>query len=168
MASKIVEELRNRADAGWARLKNQLEGMEPYMDRSDAPGQFTTREVLAHLLGEPGRKPTAFLERFAHHDLPASEVSPGQTQVTAERRAMTLQQFLDAIDAQRREVFAYLEGLSEADLDRKARIPFLKQALGTDEVPIPVYVGVIYDFHWNDHAGQLTKIRKAVGLPDAS
>jgi len=34
-------------------------------------------------------------------------------------------------------------------------------------VPIPVYVGALFDYHWSDHAGQLAKIRKAVGLPDA-
>jgi len=24
----------------------------------------------------------------------------------------------------------------------------------------------MFDFHWNDHAGQIAKIRKANGLPD--
>jgi hypothetical protein len=28
-------------------------------------------------------------------------------------------------------------------------------------------VGALFDYHWNDHAGQLAKIRKAVGLPEA-
>ena len=39
--------------------------------------------------------------------------------------------------------------------------------MGNEEVPIPVYVGAMFDYHWNDHAGQLAKIRKAVGLPEA-
>jgi hypothetical protein len=30
-----------------------------------------------------------------------------------------------------------------------------------------VYVRAPFDFHWDDHAGQLAKIRKAVGLPEA-
>jgi len=25
----------------------------------------------------------------------------------------------------------------------------------------------MYDYHWNDHAGQIAKIRKANGMPDA-
>jgi len=25
----------------------------------------------------------------------------------------------------------------------------------------------MFDYHWNDHAGQIAKIRKANGLPDA-
>lgn len=65
-------------------------------------------------------------------------------------------------------MFAYLEGLPEADLQqRKARIPFFKQFMGTDEIPLSVYVGALFNFHWNEHAGQLAKIRRAVGLPDA-
>jgi hypothetical protein len=39
--------------------------------------------------------------------------------------------------------------------------------MGTDEIAITVYVGALFDFHWNDHASQLAKIRKAVGLPEA-
>lgn len=165
MANAIVRDLRAKSDAAWANLTRQLQGMEPHMDRSDAPGQWTTRQVLAHLLGEPGRKPVDFLKKFSRHDLPVSETSPGQSNVPPERQKMTLKQLLDALNAQRREVLEYLEGLSEADLQgRKARIPFLKQFLGTDEIALAQFSGLLFDGHWNDHAGQLAKIRKAVGL----
>jgi hypothetical protein len=30
-----------------------------------------------------------------------------------------------------------------------------------------MFVGGMFSYHWNDHAGQLAKIRKAAGLPDA-
>lgn len=165
MANAIAEDLRAKSDAAWANLTRLLQGMEPHMDRSDAPGEWTTRQVLAHLLGEPGRRPADFLKKFSDRDLPVSETTPGQSNVTAERQKMSLKQFLDALDAQRREVLTYLEGLSEADLQgRKARIPFLKQFLGTDEIALAMFAGLLFDGHWNDHAGQLAKIRKAVGL----
>jgi len=80
---------------------------------------------------------------------------------------MTLKQFMDALDTQRREVSLYLDGLSEADLRRKARIPIFKELMGVDEIDIPTFVGALFEYHWNDHAGQLAKIRKAVGLPPA-
>ena len=95
------------------------------------------------------------------------EISPGDTNVTPERQKMTLAELADALESQRRELFGYLDGLSEADLQRKARIPLFKQFMGTDEIPIPMFVGAMFDFHWNDHAGQLGKIRQAVGLPEA-
>jgi len=60
-----------------------------------------------------------------------------------------------------------LETLSDTDLERKARIPLFKSIMNTEEVPIPAYVGALFGYHWNDHAGQLAKIRKAAGLPDA-
>jgi hypothetical protein len=80
---------------------------------------------------------------------------------------MTLKQFADALEGQRRDVVNYLEGLSESDLKRKARIPIFKEIMGVDEIDIPTYVGALFGYHWNDHAGQIAKIRKAVGLPDA-
>jgi hypothetical protein len=81
---------------------------------------------------------------------------------------MTAKQFLDAIERRRQKIVAYLETLPEGELTgRKARIPFFKQFMGTDEVPLHVYAGALLDNHWNDHAGQLAKIRTANGLPEA-
>ena len=57
--------------------------------------------------------------------------------------------------------------MSDAELGRKARIPLFKQFMGTDEIPIPMFVGAMFDFHWNDHAGHIAKIRKVAGLPEA-
>ena len=167
MAHAKVKELRAQSDKAWTLLRAQLRGMEPYLDRSDAPGQWTTREVLSHLLFESGWKPVPLLKTFAHQNLPVIEINPGLLDVTGERKTMTLKQFADALDTQRRDVLNYLDGLSEADLGRKSRIPLFKEIKGTDEVDIPTFVGALFEYHWNDHVSQLAKIRKAVGLPDA-
>ena len=167
MATQTVRELEAKSDAAWKNLTAQLAGMEPYLERSDAPGEWTAREVLSHLLFGPGWKPAALLASFAERDLPVVDIEPGETFLTPERRAMTLKQLVDALAAQRRETFDYLRGLSDADLGRKARIPLFKSFMGTDEIPVPMFVGAMFDHHINDHAGQLAKIRKAVGLPPA-
>jgi len=49
-------ELRRKSDAARGRLGRQLAGMEGHLERTHAPGQWTTREVLCHLLGEPGTR----------------------------------------------------------------------------------------------------------------
>ena len=69
MASATVTELKKKSEAASANLHRQLEGMEPYLERSDAPGEWTTREVLCHLLFEPGWKSGALLETFAERVL---------------------------------------------------------------------------------------------------
>jgi hypothetical protein len=167
MATTVVQDLEARAEAAWKNLSAQLVGMGPYLERSDEPGEWTARQVLTHLLFEPGWDPVALLKTFAHADLPLVEIVPGDPFLSPERRTMTLEQLVTALDAQRRAVFAYLGTLSEADLGRKARIPLFKTFMGTDEVPLPMFVGAVFEYHVNDHAGQLAKIRDAVGLPAA-
>lgn len=167
MAHAKVNDLRGRTDKAWAHLKAQLQGMEPHLDESDAPGQWTAREVLCHLLFEPGWKPVPLLKTFADKNLPVIDIKPGLADVTAERKAMTLKQFTDALEGQQRDVMSCLDRLGEAELNRKARIPLFKQIMNTDEIDIPTYVGALLEYHWNDHAGQLAKIRQAAGLPDA-
>ncbi|HEV8675969.1 MAG TPA: DinB family protein [Methylomirabilota bacterium] len=168
MANKTVDELRKKTDSAWGHLTRQLAGMEPHLERADAPGEWTTRQVLTHLLCERDWDAVKVLKSFAEGDLPLLDIEPGLVDLTPERRTMSLKQLVDALDAQRRSAFDYLAGVPEADLTRrKARIPLFKQFMGTDEISLPVYVGAMFDFHWNDHAGQLAKIRKAAGLPEA-
>ena len=167
MASAAVGELKKKSDAAAANLTRQLQGMEPYLDKADAAGEWTTRQVLCHLLSDPDTKPVAMLKGFATSNLPVIEIKPGHAPVTPERQNMTLAQLRAELEGQRRDIFGYLESLGEADLGRKAKIPLFKQFMGTDEIALPVYVGAMFDYHWNDHAGQIAKIRKANGLPDA-
>jgi hypothetical protein len=167
MAATVVRDLETKAEAAWKKLSAQLAGMAPFMERADEPGEWTTREVLSHLLFQPGWDGVALLRSFAHAELPLIEIEPGDPFLSPERRRMTLEAFVDALDVQRRSVFTYLESLSEADLTRKARIPLFKTFMGTDEVPIPAFVGALFEYHINDHAQQLAKIREAVGLPPA-
>ena len=167
MGSAVVTELRKKSDAAAANLARQLQDMEPHLDKSDAPGEWTTREVLSHLLSDPDWKPVAELKSFATSNLPLIEIAPGDAHVTPERQKMTKAQLLDALEAQRRDILGYLDSLSDADLGRKAKIPLFKQFMGTDEIALPVFVGAMFDYHWNDHAGQIAKIRKANGMPAA-
>jgi hypothetical protein len=155
-------------DAAQTNLFRQLDGIEPHLDRSDAPGEWTTREVLSHLLFEPGFEPVATLKTFHATSLPLIEIDPGQTHLDGPRKAMTVAQFKAALGQQKQSVLGYVESLSDAELQgRKARIPLFKQIMQKEEIPIAVYVGALFDYHWNDHAGQLAKIRKAAGLPEA-
>jgi hypothetical protein len=167
MATTAVIELKKKSDAAAANLSKQLQGMEPHMDKSDAAGEWTTRQVLCHLLADPSWKPVAMLKGFTSSNLPVIEIKPGDAPVTPERQKMTLAQLREALEAQRRDIFDYLESLDDAALGRKAKIPLFKQFMGTDEIALPAYVGAMFDYHWNDHAGQIAKIRKANGMPDA-
>jgi len=167
MINATVTELQRKNDTAWEALGRTLEGMEAHLERADAPGEWTARQVLCHLLFEPGSKPVALLERFAVNDPPLVEIAPGAVTVTPERQRMTLADLISALDGQRRDVFGYLATLGEADLDRRARIPVFGPLLGTDEVPLPVFVGVMFDRHWAAHTEQLAKIRRAAGLPEA-
>jgi hypothetical protein len=167
MVNATVNELRRKNDAVREQIGRQLQGMDAHLDRAPAPGEWSARQVLCHLLLEPGWKPVALLERFATTDLPLVDIVPGVATVTPERQAMTLAELLAALDEQRRDVFVYLGTLGDADLQRKARIPLFKEFIGTDEITLAIFVGTMLGHHWVGHAEQLGSIRRAAGLPEA-
>ena len=65
MTNATLQQLRAKTDTAWANLSRQLQGMEPYLERADAPGEWTTRQVLSHLLFEPDWEPVAVLKKFS-------------------------------------------------------------------------------------------------------
>lgn len=167
MINPTVNELRKKNDAARDRIGRQLEDMAFHLDRSPGAGEWTARQVLCHLMFEPGFDAVGLLRRFAPRDLPVVEIVPGQVTVTPERARMTLPELIGALDAQRRDVFVYLETLDETGLGSKARIPLFESLIGTDEITLPIFVGAMFDLHWNAHADQLAQIRRAAGLPEA-
>jgi peptide deformylase len=78
MADAMLDDLRKKSDAAWANLTRQLQGMEPHLERADAPGQWTVREVLAHLLDGSGTDPVAAMKRFSAGALPTVELGAAQ------------------------------------------------------------------------------------------
>ncbi len=98
MSNGTVNELRKKSAAAWERIGRQLAGMDAHLERTDAPVQWTAREVLCHLLFEPGFRPAGMLERFASTDLPLVEITPGVSTVTPERRRMTLAELIAALE----------------------------------------------------------------------
>jgi hypothetical protein len=100
MANATVNELRKKNDAVWDSLGRVLPGMESHLEQADAPGEWTARQVLCHLLFEPGWKAVAMLEQFTSgSNLPLFEITPGVTSVTRERERMTLAELTAALDA---------------------------------------------------------------------
>lgn len=81
---------------------------------------------------------------------------------------MSLGELLAALDAQRAAALHYLDSLAPEDLARKARIPLFGPILGTDEVTLPIFVDAMFGMHWEAHADQIGRIRRAVGLPEAA
>ena len=79
MASKHAQDLRRRIDVASENLSRQRQGMDAHMERADAPGEWTTREVLSHLLFEPGVDLAATLATFSERDYPVVEIDPGAT-----------------------------------------------------------------------------------------
>src|SRR5258705_10951633 len=102
MTNATVKELQRTSETRWEALGRVLAGMEAHLERADAPGEWTARQVLCHLLFEPGWKSVALLERFAIGDLPLVEITPGAVTVTPERQRSTLADLVADIDEQRR------------------------------------------------------------------
>ena len=79
MAGKLATSLRGKVDAAWNNLTRQLQGMEPHLERADAPGEWTTRQVLCHLLSPPGWNPAGWTPNASTRSASASPAASAAT-----------------------------------------------------------------------------------------
>ncbi|HEV8574731.1 MAG TPA: DinB family protein, partial [Dehalococcoidia bacterium] len=119
-----------------------------------AEGEWCAKEVLSHVSGEDGSDAVSRYRRILEEDTPLLEIHPGISYYEGREKA-SVGELLARIENQYGELGAFLAGLNEEQLNRKAHVPLLR------ETPIGEYptlsqqaMGLIH-YHLNDHVNQL-------------
>jgi hypothetical protein len=128
--------------------------------RQPAAGEWSVREVLSHLCGEEGENHASGFRRLLDEDTPLFELDPGKSNFTPERQKMTTSELLSVAVAQYNELGAFLAGLNEEQLSRKARVPLLKDSPLGEYVTMAQLAGALVDYHLNEHINQISSARQ--------
>ncbi|MFP5258620.1 MAG: DinB family protein [Acidobacteriota bacterium] len=112
----------------FAELKAVGAGVDEAVASRAPAGRWSPKEVLSHLCGrgETGHLP--LLEAFLKEDTPDVDISPENPFYTSQRAAMTFAQLLTACEANYERIAKFASGLSDAQMQRKAHIPQLKDS----------------------------------------
>jgi len=152
--------LQQQLDQKVEEIKQAVSGIsEEKASKRPGEGEWCVKEVLSHLTGED-HAPAAqeFYERCLKEDKPELDITPGQSAYSPEREKAPVKELLSRVETRYGELGKFLAGLNEEQLNRKARVPFLKET-PIGEYPTLGMLGMgLINFHLNDHLNQLRNL----------
>ena len=162
MVSAAAVSLRDALNQKLSELEEAVAGVsDAEAGQRPSEGEWCVKEVLSHLSGEEGESAVSRLRQFVEEDMPLIGVVRGLPYYTPRRQAMSVGDLLAAVRSQYTEMAEFLAGLSDEQLQRKGRVPILKDTPLGEEVTLAQFAGAIINFHATDHVGQLRKSRQA-------
>jgi hypothetical protein len=155
------QSLKSLFDEKASQIEAVVAGMsEEHARQAPAAGEWCVREVLYHLSGDAGQTFYDDVRRFLEEDKPELPLTPGEVYTSPERESASLQELAASVADQYRKIGEFASGLSDEQLGRIARVGFLKQARGNDEVALSEWLSLTANYHLNLHIGQLQALTK--------
>src|ERR1700730_9560808 len=147
--------LKDKFDEKASEIESTVAGISLEKASSrPAAGEWSVRDVLCHLSGDAEHSFRDDLNRILDEDKPELDLTPGDLYWTPAREKASAQELAQSVAVQYREIGTLVAGLSAEQLDRSARIAFLKQARGNDEIRLAEWIGLMADYHLSQHIGQ--------------
>ncbi len=128
--------------------------------RRPADGEWCVKEILSHLCGDDGHNFMDWYTRFIDEDRPLIGIVSGLPYYTPARQSMTVSDLLSQVESQYQQVAQFLGGLSDEQLNRKGRVPLLKDTPLGEYPTLALFAGGLINFHLNDHINQLRTLCK--------
>ncbi len=133
---------------------------------SRAPeGRWSPKQIISHLCGPEGTGHLPGLRAFLEKETPLLDMTPENPYWTAGRSSMTLSGLLAEFTREYSEIAAFVDGLSEKQLSRKAQIPMLKGSAVGEYPTLAQWVTGLSGYHIGFHVDHMREILKALGLP---
>ncbi len=164
MVSPAATSLRDAMEQKLQELGEALDGLdEAKAGQRAAEEEWCCKEVLSHLTGDEGESFVDGFRRFIDEDTPLIGVMVGLPYYTPKRQAMSLSELRAGVWKRYQEVSDFLGGLSDEQLERKGRVPLLKDSPMGEYPTLAQWAGALINFHLPDHINQIRNARQQIG-----
>src|SRR5512147_612042 len=116
---QLAEGIRRKIE----ELNNICKGVDESTASRAPAGRWSPKEILSHLLGPEGADPLAIYRTILDSETPTIDMDPGNPFFSEKRQRITFDQLLTGVKKKYEDIAKLVEGLSAAQLDRKAHIP---------------------------------------------
>ncbi len=162
-SGRLAQGVREKITA----FKKLCEGLDEKMASQAPAGRWSPKEIVSHLCGPEGTGFLPSIQAFLGKDTPRLDITPGNPYYTQQRRQMSLRDLLSEADKEYAQIASFVEKLSDAELARKAHVPFLKDSPLGEYPTLAAWVGGIGDYHVGFHIDHMKEILQGLGVSAA-
>jgi DinB superfamily len=150
--------LKQQLDQKVQEIKQAVSGLsDEEASKKRGQEEWSVKEVLSHLSGDGSSDAASLLDRVIKEDTPQIDIHPGQSYYEG-RESMPLPELTSRVESTYSEMGAFLAGLNDEQLNRKAQVPLLKETPIGEYPTLGQLAGALINFHLNDHVQQLKNL----------
>ena len=164
MADQGGKEIAQEVRAKMAEFRKSCEGLDEASSSRAPVGRWSPKQIISHLCGPEGIGLLPTLKAFIERDRPEIDAKPENPQWSEKRSRMSLAELLTEFDREYSSMAAFVEGLSDEQLLRKAHIPMLKDSPLGEYPTLAQWVVGLSNYHIGFHIDHMREIVQALGL----
>ena len=165
MTDQNGKEMAQAIRANMADFRSACKGLDEGTSSRAPEGRWSPKQIISHLCGPEGTGQLPGLRAFLEQDTPLIDLVAENPYWTGRRSQMTLSELLAEFDREYTAIAAFVEGLSEEQLSRKAHIPMLRDSPLGEYPTLSQWVSGLSGYHIGFHIDHMREILQALGLP---
>jgi len=155
---RLAQDLREKSE----EFKKLCEGLDEATASRAPAGRWSPKAVVSHLIGPEGDQFLPALKLALEQDAPRLDIEAENPFFTEERAAMSVKELLTLFDRKYSRIIGFVEGLTDAQLNRKLYVPLLKESPLTDYPTIAAFLIGLGSYHLNYHIKHMEEILSAL------
>ncbi len=161
---ELAEGIRQRVD----ELKKVCRGVDENTASRAPEGQWSPKQILSHLWGPDGNGPLPLFELFLSGETPTLDIDPANPFFSESRSGMTFSALLAEVEKSYDRIIVFAAGLTREQLDRKARIPKMKESQWGEYPTLESMISVLGEGHLHFHSKDMRETLQALGFQAAA